>query len=472
MTKASMFKVGALVRFHHNGRWKVGRVTFKPRNRSFNYEIIPTDTGADNPKAISYPATHPSIHDANGPKLVCIGGGYEVEKGQVTKKAVRKVRGNIQASFADIGSAPQVEQQASRSFRRGQKPVVVEHHETITGRTTHPDPNVVEVYKTLKRSPRRNRSVGKISSIGDEITFPVKDVNGSHKFDVQIEKHQDDAYNLGRAFVAACKKASIEEVKFAHDDREFLRFADFSGMTTRHATIHGATLHDVRMNDAVLNNMRFVFSDLSSVQAERARFNDGAFVHSNCAYMNFSNADLDAEFHNSSIEGTNFNEARIRGKFIKSIGDGPSFHDAVIRDVYDIDGGVNDVKIRKMVASAVRFNSTYQFYLFEPVEPGTPDQYVIMAGCQKRTIRSYSEYLRHSVIGDDHRKAYETRNILDYFENIIAMHADRRDSVLIENDLQDHETKRAALYAPKTETVEEAAPETPKSKVFGVESFS
>ena len=72
----------------------------------------------------------------------------------------------------------------------------------------------------------------------------------------------------------------------------------------------------------------------------------------------------------------------------------------------DLGGGV---KIKSLLASAVRLNDQYQFFLWE-----TECGHVITAGCRQMTIADYRAHIAAEYPGA--AKGDETSDILDYFE--------------------------------------------------------
>ena len=118
------------------------------------------------------------------------------------------------------------------------------------------------------------------------------------------------------------------------------------------------------------------------------------------AYL--SGADLSGAY----LRDANLRGAYLRGAYLRGADLGGAYlSGANLSGAYLSD----DVKATSIIASAVRFEDQYQFFLWR-----TECGHVITAGCRQMTI---AEYRRH--VAEDYAdtpKAKETLRILDYFE--------------------------------------------------------
>jgi len=465
MTKTRpMFKEGATVRFYHSGRWKTGMVTFKPRNRTGNYFIRPNDSPKS--KQISYPTTHPSLHDAAGPKLVCVGGGFEWEKKKDEKAP----------AVAVTQSA--VKQTIGRVHRRGQKAVVVEHAGMpTTGRVKRVLHSKDAELKALVKKASR-KAPGKISAVGDEISHTVYDKWNTPKFDVSAQKASNEADTLGNVFVAASEAVRTNpELR----KRGGMEYAKFDGMRLYKHHVYLTNLNNVSMKNATLLNVKMRNSRFAEVDAEGVDMQHCDFEFVDMARTIFSNGKIGASFGHVNLNDVRFNGAEISGdaRFIYCAMEDTAFYDAVMQGVHSFtECSPIDVKISRLLATAVRQWSSYQFYLFQPEESRNPDDFIIKAGCQVRTMRSYRS---HSVsINDGQRKVVETNDLLNYFDAVIATTLSESpiegraqkivDAEIARCDAEDEARaeREKAEKAKAAETTEEEG----KPKAFGVQAFS
>ncbi|PHR83128.1 pentapeptide repeat-containing protein [Henriciella sp.] len=101
------------------------------------------------------------------------------------------------------------------------------------------------------------------------------------------------------------------------------------------------------------------------------------------------------------LGGADLRGAYLRGADLR----GAYLGGADLRGAY-LGGGV---KIKSLLASAVRLNDQYQFFLWE-----TECGHVITAGCRQMTIADYRAHIAAEYPGA--AKGDETSDILDYFE--------------------------------------------------------
>ena len=103
----------------------------------------------------------------------------------------------------------------------------------------------------------------------------------------------------------------------------------------------------------------------------------------------------------ADLRGADLGGADLRGAYLR----GADLRGADLGGAY-LGGGV---KIKSLLASAVRLNDQYQFFLWE-----TDCGHVITAGCRQMTIADYRAHIAAEYPGA--AKGDETSDILDYFE--------------------------------------------------------
>ncbi len=148
--------------------------------------------------------------------------------------------------------------------------------------------------------------------------------------------------------------------------------ANLGGANLGGANLRGAYLGGANLRGAYLGGANLRGADLGGANLRGAYLGD--------AYLGGAN-----------LGGANLGDANLGG--------------ANLGDAYL--GG--DVKIISIIASAVRFEDQYQFFLWR-----TECGHVITAGCRQMTIAEYRSHVAEDYA--DTPKAEETLRILDYFE--------------------------------------------------------
>jgi hypothetical protein len=144
-------------------------------------------------------------------------------------------------------------------------------------------------------------------------------------------------------------------------------------------------------------------ADLRGADLEGANLEGANLGGANLEGANLEGADLrDADLRDADLRGAYLEGANLRGANLE----GANLEGA------DLGGA----KIRSIIASAVRFNDQYQFFLWS-----TEEGHIVTAGCRKMTISAYREHVSSNYA--DTAKGDETTRILDYFEACLKSEA-------------------------------------------------